>query len=127
MVHALSASGQIVPVDLLNLAQNLLNNKNKGLVKSCELGYGGSGFKFDNCEEEILKEQKKAFACSVFNICDDILDNSEIEEPMLFENSYKSHSLLKRFKDTILENSNLIIKSILSFDNSTKLICNIIK
>lgn len=90
MVHALSASGQIVPVDLLNLAQNLLNNKSKGLVKSRELGYGGSGFKFDNCEEEILKEQKKAFACSVFNICDDILDNSEIEEPMLFENSYKS-------------------------------------
>ncbi|KAK9056131.1 hypothetical protein SSX86_027220 [Deinandra increscens subsp. villosa] len=62
LVKALELSNQVVPDDLKALADGFMAKVNQGLVQAHGTGYGGSGFKFNEEEEEVRKAAKKAQA-----------------------------------------------------------------
>ncbi|KAJ0559647.1 putative RNA helicase [Helianthus annuus] len=62
LVKALALSNQTVPDDLKALADQFTAKVNKGLVRAHGTGYGGSGFKFNEEEDEVRKAAKKAQA-----------------------------------------------------------------
>ncbi|KAI7742287.1 hypothetical protein M8C21_002475 [Ambrosia artemisiifolia] len=62
LVKALKLSNQVVPDDLKALADGFMAKVNQGLVQAHGSGYGGSGFKFNEEEEEVRKAAKKAQA-----------------------------------------------------------------
>ncbi|GJY93073.1 DEAD-box ATP-dependent RNA helicase 42 [Tanacetum coccineum] len=62
LVKALELSNQVVPDDLKALADSFMAKVNQGLVQAHGTGYGGSGFKFNEEEDEVRKAAKKAQA-----------------------------------------------------------------
>ncbi|XP_076957471.1 DEAD-box ATP-dependent RNA helicase 42-like isoform X2 [Bidens hawaiensis] len=62
LVKALELSNQAVPDDLKALADAFMAKVNQGLVQAHGTGYGGSGFKFNEEEDEVRKAAKKAQA-----------------------------------------------------------------
>ncbi|KAL6191419.1 hypothetical protein ACLB2K_037810 [Fragaria x ananassa] len=76
LVKALELSGQVVPEDLKSLAGNFMEKVNQGPERAHGTGYGGSGFKFDEEEDEMRKAAKKAQAKEY--VCED--DVSDLED-----------------------------------------------
>ncbi|CAK9152194.1 unnamed protein product [Ilex paraguariensis] len=62
LVKALELSDQVVPEDLQVLANGFMAKVNQGLEQAHGTGYGGSGFKFNEEEDEVRKAAKKAQA-----------------------------------------------------------------
>ncbi|XP_051132280.1 DEAD-box ATP-dependent RNA helicase 42-like [Andrographis paniculata] len=62
LVKALELSEQSVPDDLRALADGFMTKVNQGLEQAHGTGYGGSGFKFNEEEDEVRKAAKKAQA-----------------------------------------------------------------
>ncbi|KAF5740989.1 hypothetical protein HS088_TW11G01071 [Tripterygium wilfordii] len=62
LVKALELSEQVVPGDLKALAGSFMAKVNQGLEQAHGTGYGGSGFKFNEEEDEKRKAAKKALA-----------------------------------------------------------------
>ncbi|XP_045794042.1 DEAD-box ATP-dependent RNA helicase 42-like [Trifolium pratense] len=62
LVKALELSEQIVPDDLKSLADGFMAKVTQGLEKAHGTGYGGSGFKFNEEEDEVRRAAKKAQA-----------------------------------------------------------------
>ncbi|KAL5726348.1 RNA helicase [Ranunculus cassubicifolius] len=62
LVKALVLSEQAVPADLKALADGFMAKVNQGLEQAHGTGYGGSGFKFNEEEDEVRKAAKKAQA-----------------------------------------------------------------
>ncbi|XP_010539759.1 PREDICTED: DEAD-box ATP-dependent RNA helicase 42-like [Tarenaya hassleriana] len=62
LVKALELSEQPVPDDLKALADNFMAKVKQGIEQAHGTGYGGSGFKFNEEEEEVRKAAKKAQA-----------------------------------------------------------------
>ncbi|MCL7050150.1 hypothetical protein MKW94_024986 [Papaver nudicaule] len=62
LVKALQLSEQVVPDDLKALADGFMAKVNQGLEQAHGTGYGGSGFKFTEEEDEVTKAAKKAQA-----------------------------------------------------------------
>ncbi|XP_075522346.1 DEAD-box ATP-dependent RNA helicase 45-like [Primulina tabacum] len=62
LVKALELSEQSVPDDLKALANGFMAKVNQGLEQAHGTGYGGSGFKFNEEEDEVRKAAKKAQA-----------------------------------------------------------------
>ncbi|XP_045817860.1 DEAD-box ATP-dependent RNA helicase 42-like [Trifolium pratense] len=62
LVKALELSEQIVPDDLKSLADGFMAKVTQGLEQAHGTGYGGSGFKFNEEEDEVRKAAKKAQA-----------------------------------------------------------------
>ncbi|KAK9103094.1 hypothetical protein Sjap_020348 [Stephania japonica] len=62
LVKALELSEQSVPEDLKALADGFMAKVNQGLEQAHGTGYGGSGFKFNEEEDEVRKAAKKAQA-----------------------------------------------------------------
>ncbi|VFQ70907.1 unnamed protein product [Cuscuta campestris] len=62
LVKALELSEQVVPDDLKKLAEGFMAKVNQGLEQAHGTGYGGSGFKFNEEEDEVRKAAKKAQA-----------------------------------------------------------------
>lgn len=62
LVKALELSEQIVPNDLKALADGFMAKVNQGLEQAHGTGYGGSGFKFNEEEDEVRRAAKKAQA-----------------------------------------------------------------
>ncbi|XP_073135137.1 DEAD-box ATP-dependent RNA helicase 45-like [Henckelia pumila] len=62
LLKALELSEQSVPDDLKALANGFMAKVNQGLEQAHGTGYGGSGFKFNEEEDEVRKAAKKAQA-----------------------------------------------------------------
>ncbi|CAN4095033.1 unnamed protein product [Withania somnifera] len=62
LVKALQLSEQVVPDDLKALADSFMAKVNQGLEQAHGTGYGGSGFKFNEEEDEVRRAAKKAQA-----------------------------------------------------------------
>ncbi|MCO5602484.1 hypothetical protein L7F22_056616 [Adiantum nelumboides] len=62
LVKALELSEQPVPEDLKKLAEDFMAKVNQGTEQSHGSGYGGSGFKFNEEEDEAMRAAKKAQA-----------------------------------------------------------------
>ncbi|XAR56870.1 RNA helicase [Bertholletia excelsa] len=62
LVKALELSEQVVPDDLKALADGFMAKVNQGLEQAHGTGYGGSGFKFNEEEDELRRAAKKAQA-----------------------------------------------------------------
>lgn len=62
LVKALELSEQGVPEDLKALADGFMAKVNQGLEQAHGTGYGGSGFKFNEEEDEVRRAAKKAQA-----------------------------------------------------------------
>lgn len=62
LVKALELSEQVVPNDLKALADSFMAKVNQGLEQAHGTGYGGSGFKFNEEEDEVRRAAKKAQA-----------------------------------------------------------------
>ncbi|KAJ4966268.1 hypothetical protein NE237_018117 [Protea cynaroides] len=62
LVKALELSEQAVPADLKAIADGFMAKVNQGLEQAHGTGYGGSGFKFNEEEDEVRKAAKKAQA-----------------------------------------------------------------
>ncbi|KAF8409871.1 hypothetical protein HHK36_002389 [Tetracentron sinense] len=62
LVKALYLSEQAVPEDLKALADGFMAKVNQGLEQAHGTGYGGSGFKFNEEEDEVRRAAKKAQA-----------------------------------------------------------------
>ncbi|KAJ9704690.1 hypothetical protein PVL29_002976 [Vitis rotundifolia] len=62
LVKALELSEQVVPDDLKALADGFMAKVNQGLEQAHGTGYGGSGFKFNEEEDEVRRAAKKAQA-----------------------------------------------------------------
>ena len=62
LVKALELSEQAVPDDLKALADGFMAKVNQGLEQAHGTGYGGSGFKFNEEEDEVRRAAKKAQA-----------------------------------------------------------------
>ncbi|GLU06054.1 hypothetical protein SLE2022_231180 [Rubroshorea leprosula] len=62
LVKALELSEQVVPDDLKALADSFMAKVNQGLEQAHGTGYGGSGFKFNEEEDEVRRAAKKAQA-----------------------------------------------------------------
>ncbi|XP_061376217.1 DEAD-box ATP-dependent RNA helicase 42-like [Gastrolobium bilobum] len=62
LVKALELSEQVVPNDLKALADSFMAKVNQGLEQAHGTGYGGSGFKFNEEEDEVSRAAKKAQA-----------------------------------------------------------------
>lgn len=62
LVKALELSEQSVPDDLKSLADGFMTKVNQGLEQAHGTGYGGSGFKFNEEEDEVRRAAKKAQA-----------------------------------------------------------------
>lgn len=62
LVKALELSEQSVPNDLKALADGFMAKVNQGLEQAHGTGYGGSGFKFNEEEDEVRRAAKKAQA-----------------------------------------------------------------
>ncbi|KAK6140337.1 hypothetical protein DH2020_025932 [Rehmannia glutinosa] len=62
LVKALELSEQSVPDDLKALADGFMAKVNQGLEQAHGTGYGGSGFKFNEEEDEVRRAAKKAQA-----------------------------------------------------------------
>ena len=62
LVKALELSEQVVPNDLRALADSFMAKVNQGLEQAHGTGYGGSGFKFNEEEDEVRRAAKKAQA-----------------------------------------------------------------
>lgn len=62
LVKALELSEQVVPDDLKAVADSFMAKWNQGLVQGHGSGYGGSGFKFNEEEDEVRRAAKKAQA-----------------------------------------------------------------
>eukprot|EP00747_Dinoflagellata_sp_TGD_P158309 gnl/TRDRNA2_/TRDRNA2_177807_c2_seq3.p3 gnl/TRDRNA2_/TRDRNA2_177807_c2~~gnl/TRDRNA2_/TRDRNA2_177807_c2_seq3.p3 ORF type:complete len:136 (-),score=0.52 gnl/TRDRNA2_/TRDRNA2_177807_c2_seq3:670-1077(-) len=58
MVLAFRRAGQSVPEDLLDIATNWIRKRKRGLVFDRNVGYTGSGYKFDITEENESKQRK---------------------------------------------------------------------
>ncbi|KAI5659360.1 hypothetical protein M9H77_28153 [Catharanthus roseus] len=62
LVKALELSEQVVPDDLKSLADGFMAKVNQGLEQAHGTGYGGSGFKFNEEEDEVRRAAKKTQA-----------------------------------------------------------------
>ncbi|KAK9286803.1 hypothetical protein L1049_015208 [Liquidambar formosana] len=62
LVKALELSEKVVPDDLKALADGFMAKVNQGLEQAHGTGYGGSGFKFNEEEDEVRRAAKKAQA-----------------------------------------------------------------
>ncbi|KAG2693016.1 hypothetical protein I3843_08G076400 [Carya illinoinensis] len=62
LVKALELSEQAVPDDLKALSDSFMAKVNQGLEQAHGTGYGGSGFKFNEEEDEVRRAAKKAQA-----------------------------------------------------------------
>ncbi|XP_010477348.1 PREDICTED: DEAD-box ATP-dependent RNA helicase 42 isoform X1 [Camelina sativa] len=62
LVKALELSEQPVPADLKAIADGFMAKVKQGIEQAHGTGYGGSGFKFNEEEEEVRKAAKKAQA-----------------------------------------------------------------
>ncbi|CAA3008216.1 DEAD-box ATP-dependent RNA helicase 42-like [Olea europaea subsp. europaea] len=62
LLKALELSEQVVPADLKALADGFMAKVNQGLEQAHGTGYGGSGFKFNEEEDEVRRAAKKAQA-----------------------------------------------------------------
>ena len=62
LVKALELSKQAVPDDLKAVADSFMAKVNQGLEQAHGTGYGGSGFKFNEEEDEVRRAAKKAQA-----------------------------------------------------------------
>ncbi|XP_075087403.1 DEAD-box ATP-dependent RNA helicase 45-like [Nicotiana tabacum] len=62
LLKALQLSEQVVPDDLKALADSFMAKVNQGLEQAHGTGYGGSGFKFNEEEDEVRRAAKKAQA-----------------------------------------------------------------
>ncbi|EPS62515.1 hypothetical protein M569_12274, partial [Genlisea aurea] len=62
LVKALELSEQVVPADLKELADGFMAKVNQGIERAHGTGYGGSGFKFNEEEDEVRRAAKKAQA-----------------------------------------------------------------
>lgn len=75
LVKALRESGVAIPQDLQAMADSFDSKRKAGLVQAHGSGYGGSGFKFDQEEEDKTKAVRKAKALEF-----GIIEHSESSE-----------------------------------------------
>ena len=67
LVKALRESGGAVPKDLQVLADSFAAKRKAGTVQAHGSGYGGTGFKFDNQEDEERKALRKVSCLSILS------------------------------------------------------------
>ncbi|CAB4278822.1 unnamed protein product [Prunus armeniaca] len=79
LVKALELSEQVVPDDLKSLADSFTAKVNQGLEQAHGTGYGGSGFKFNEEEDEVRRAAKKAQA-KEYGFEDDKSDSEDEDE-----------------------------------------------
>ncbi|XP_004295131.1 PREDICTED: DEAD-box ATP-dependent RNA helicase 42-like [Fragaria vesca subsp. vesca] len=79
LVKALELSEQVVPDDLKSLADNFMAKVTQGLEQAHGTGYGGSGFKFNEEEDEVRRAAKKAQA-KEYGFEDDKSDSEDEDE-----------------------------------------------
>jgi len=78
LVKALKESGAPIPSDVAALAEGFERKKAAGLAKSHGSGFGGSGFKFDKAEDDMIKALKRATARQF-----GVVEESEEEEEVI--------------------------------------------
>ena len=81
LVKALKDSKQNVPNDVQRMADEFNRKRKDGLVGAAGSGFGGSGFKFNQEEQETLRRQKREAARAAGLAVDDGESDSE-EEPV---------------------------------------------
>ena len=59
LVKALKESKQNVPQDVQAMADEFTRKRKEGLVGAAGSGFGGSGFKFNQEEQDLLRKQKR--------------------------------------------------------------------
>jgi ATP-dependent RNA helicase DDX46/PRP5 len=79
LVKAFELSEQVVPDDLKSLADNFMAKVTQGLEQAHGTGYGGSGFKFNEEEDEVRRAAKKAQA-KEYGFEDDKSDSEDEDE-----------------------------------------------
>ncbi|KAL6180839.1 hypothetical protein ACLB2K_047498 [Fragaria x ananassa] len=79
LVKALELSEEVVPDDLKSLADNFMAKVTQGLEQAHGTGYGGSGFKFNEEEDEVRRAAKKAQA-KEYGFEDDKSDSEDEDE-----------------------------------------------
>ncbi|EIE18729.1 DEAD-domain-containing protein [Coccomyxa subellipsoidea C-169] len=82
LVKALRESGAPVPKDLQALADSFALKRKAGTVQAHGSGYGGSGFKFDNEEEEERKALRKVAKEAGMSSDEEEADESEVRKVM---------------------------------------------
>jgi ATP-dependent RNA helicase DDX46/PRP5 len=81
LVKALKDSKQPVPKDVQAMADEFTRKRKEGLVGAAGSGFGGSGFKFNQAEQDALRKQKRDAARAAGLQVDDGESDSE-EEPV---------------------------------------------
>jgi len=81
LVKALKESKQNVPSDVQRMADEFNRKRKDGLVGAAGSGFGGSGFKFNQEEQDTLRRQKREAARAAGLAVDDGESDSE-EEPV---------------------------------------------
>ena len=79
LVKALRESGAQIPYDLASLAQQFTAKRKAGLAKAHASGFGGSGYKFDNAEDEKVKSIRKSTA-KEYGVVEDSESDEEVKE-----------------------------------------------
>ena len=81
LVKALKESKQNVPQDVQAMADEFTRKRKEGLVGAAGSGFGGSGFKFNQEEQDLLRKQKRDAARAAGLDVDDGESDSD-EEPV---------------------------------------------
>ncbi|KAK1399982.1 DEAD-box ATP-dependent RNA helicase 42 [Heracleum sosnowskyi] len=79
LVKALELSEQVIPDDLRALADGFKAKVNQGTEKFHRIGYGGSGFKFNEEEDEVRKAAQKAQA-KEYGFEEDKSDDDDVDD-----------------------------------------------
>lgn len=80
LVKALKESGAPIPSDVAALAEGFERKRAAGLAKSHGSGFGGSGFKFDKAEDDMIRALKRATARQ-FGVVEESEEEEEEEVP----------------------------------------------
>ncbi|XP_057441816.1 DEAD-box ATP-dependent RNA helicase 42 [Lotus japonicus] len=96
LVKALELSEQTVPDDLKALADSFMAKVNQGLEQAHGTGYGGSGFKFNEEEDEVRKAAKKAQA-KEYGFEEDKSDSEDEDDGIRKAGDVSQHPALAQF------------------------------
>lgn len=98
LVRALKESGAPIPDDLKKMAVGFEVKRKAGMVKAHGSGFGGSGYKFDKAEDNLVKKLKKQvakeFGGEVYSDEDEEEEDEEEEEERRKEREEKQRLLM---------------------------------
>lgn len=80
LVKALKQSGATVPQDLQAMADEFNTKRKAGLVQGHSSGFGGTGFKFNDKEEEARRAQRK--------VCKDALHVERVTDTIVCSSNH---------------------------------------